>query len=97
MRFIETGSYTVCGKTFDEWPEIWDFRKGRQSGSMGAVPGAFLFFCEDFLSIVVTQTKWNRDKTSKHACEIATVSDEALARLLVENNYHVWMKWALYE
>jgi len=51
----------------------------------------FFLFCENFLSKVVGITSWRDNYTKSTVSEIATVSDEAFAYLLVEN---YWSKWS---
>jgi hypothetical protein len=54
---------------------------------------AFRFFCEQFLSIVVGETRFkNGMRMKKPVSEIATISDEAMALLIIENHYNVWMR-----
>ena len=51
----------------------------------------FFLFCENFLSKVVGITSWRDNCTKSTVSEMATVSDEAFAYLLVEN---YWSKWS---
>ena len=51
----------------------------------------FFLFCENFLSRVVGITNWRDSCTKSTVSEMATVSDEAFAYLLVEN---YWNKWS---
>ena len=51
----------------------------------------FFLFCENFLSRVVGITNWRDSCTKSTVSEMATVSDEAFAYLLVEN---YWSKWS---
>jgi len=50
----------------------------------------FLLFCDFFLSKVVGVNSWTDDCTKKRVSEMATVSDEAFAYLLIENYWDTW-------
>lgn len=51
---------------------------------------AYSTFCNQVLSQVVGRNKWKMRGSSASISEIATVSDEAFAILLFENNYTLW-------
>jgi hypothetical protein len=70
-------------------PELSDILMMRQDGETYAV------FCENLLSQVVGRNEWKTRGGSALISEIATVSDEAFAILLLENNYDVWTKEVL--
>jgi len=50
----------------------------------------FFLFCENFLARVVGITSWRDSCTKSTVSEMATVSDEAFAYLLVENYWSTW-------
>jgi len=47
-------------------------------------------FCDFFLSRVVGHTAWKDGCTKSKVSELASITDEAFAYLLVENYYEVW-------
>ena len=49
-------------------------------------------FCDFFLSRVVGHTAWKDGYTKSKVSELASITDEAFAYLLVENYYEVWTK-----
>jgi hypothetical protein len=54
---------------------------------------AFQFFCEKFLSVVVGKNKWKDGRLFHHkVSKVATVSDEAMALLHLENNFDRWQR-----
>jgi hypothetical protein len=50
----------------------------------------FRLYCESLLSCVVGKTWWNNNADKKTVSEMASVSDEAFALLLLENSYEMW-------
>ena len=54
------------------------------------VDGAYTIFCDTLLLQVVGRNIWKAMGTEAYISKIATVSDEAFAILLLENNYDVW-------
>jgi hypothetical protein len=50
----------------------------------------FRLYCESFLSCVVGKTWWNNNADKKTVSEMASISDEAFALLLLENSYMMW-------
>ena len=52
--------------------------------------GAYSFFCDHVLSQVVGKSDWKTRGSKALISDMATVSDEAFAILLIENNYDVW-------
>ena len=50
----------------------------------------FFMFCDFFLSRVVGHTAWKDGCTKSKVSELASITDEAFAYLLVENYYEVW-------
>jgi hypothetical protein len=61
--------------------EIMDMRKNRE---------AYTVFCDVVLSLVVGKHMWRSKCWNTPMSEIATVSDEAFALLLVENSWEAW-------
>ena len=53
-------------------------------------PKVFYVFCDNFLSWVCGRNLWKKRWTVETVSQIATVSDEAFALLLLENS---WKKW----
>jgi len=53
-------------------------------------PGVFFLFCDCFLSRVVGYTAWKDGCTKSKVSELASITDEAFAYLLVENYWEVW-------
>jgi len=50
----------------------------------------FFLFCDNFLSRIVGISAWREGCQKKTVSEMATVSDEAFAYLLVENYWDYW-------
>ena len=50
------------------------------------------FFCEYFFKCIVGSKTWKKEITNKKLSQIMSVSDEALAYLIYENNKIVWMR-----
>jgi hypothetical protein len=50
----------------------------------------FRLYCESLLSCVVGKTWWNNHADKKKVSEMASISDEAFALLLLENSYNMW-------
>jgi hypothetical protein len=50
----------------------------------------FRLYCESLLSCVVGKTWWNNNSDKMKVSEMASVSDEAFALLLLENSYKMW-------
>ena len=50
----------------------------------------FFLFCDCFLSRVVGYTAWKDGCTKSKVSELASITDEAFAYLLVENYWEVW-------
>ncbi len=50
----------------------------------------FFLFCDNFLSRIVGISVWREGCQKKKDSEMATVSDEAFAYLLVENYWDYW-------
>jgi superfamily I DNA/RNA helicase len=55
---------------------------------------AYTVFCDNILSQVVGRNVWKRDSPKTDVSELATVSDEAFAILLLENSYDLWSQMA---
>jgi hypothetical protein len=53
--------------------------------------GAYGLFCEHVLSHVVGRDVWKRLSPTHTVSQIATVSDEAFALLLLENSWEMWV------
>ena len=49
-------------------------------------------FCDSWLSCVVGENDWKKQRTKKKISEIATASDEAFALLVLENIWDEWIK-----
>jgi len=58
--------------------------------------GAYVVFCENVLSQVVGKTKWKTEGHLLRMSEMATVSDEAFALILLENSYDYWEDMAMH-
>jgi hypothetical protein len=56
--------------------------------------GAYSIFCENVVSQVVGKTSWKSKGHSVLMSNIATVSDEAFAVILLENSYELWKDMA---
>ncbi len=50
----------------------------------------YMFFCDHLLGAVTGMKRFAKDSRSRHISQIATVSDEAFALVLLENNFNVW-------
>ena len=50
------------------------------------------FFCEYFFKCIVGSKAWKKEIANKKLSQIMSVSDEALAYLIYENNKTVWMR-----
>ena len=51
----------------------------------------YLFFGEFVASIVCSKEKFNHEKCNSYFSDIVTVSDEALALLILDNSYNYWV------
>jgi hypothetical protein len=67
-----------------EWYDLNDYQQLRDK------PKAFFNFCMYFLPVVTGRIDFRLDRVRQKISEIATVSDEAFALLILENN---WTKW----
>ena len=56
-----------------------------------ASPTDYTFFCDFLLGCVTGMKRFAKDSRSRNISEIATVSDEAFALVLLDNNYKVWL------
>ncbi len=70
------------------WYDLGDYRQLR------AKPEAFFNFCMYFLPIVTGWLNFRQDRVIMAISDIATVSDEAFALLLLENNWDKWKEQA---
>ena len=52
---------------------------------------AYTFFCDHLLGAVTGMKKFAKASRSRWISNIATISDEAFALVLLENNYEVWV------
>jgi len=53
-------------------------------------PDCFFLFCDNFLSRIVGISVWKEGCHKKKVSEMATISDEAFAYLLMENYWDYW-------
>jgi len=53
-------------------------------------PDSFFLFCDNFLSRIVGISVWKEGCQKKKVSEMATISDEAFALLLMENYWDYW-------
>jgi hypothetical protein len=54
-------------------------------------PKTFQFFCEQFLRVVVGKNQWKDGRIYYNkVSKVATVSDEAMALLHLENSFDYW-------
>lgn len=60
------------------------------TGEMRTNRVQYSMFCKEVLSCVVGRVLWNRKKSEKLINQIATVTDEAFALLVLENNWESW-------
>ena len=61
-------------------------------GQMRGAPfETYAFFCDTFLSCVVGKIRYRRLVKGNPMTEVATISDEAFAHLLLENNFDRWV------
>jgi hypothetical protein len=104
LEFIQTGKFTLLdGKVeLDFWPGRTELRRGiknwvEKSALDGKAWKVYIFYLECFLAITVTETAFNRDKFLKPVSQIATISDQAVTRLFIDNAYHKWMVMADWE
>ena len=70
------------------WYDLGDYHQLR------AKPEAFFNFCMYFLPIVTGRLNFRQDRVIMAISDIATVSDEAFALLLLENNWDKWKEQA---
>jgi hypothetical protein len=75
------------GNTFPPLDSILEMRENKED--------SYQIFCDHVLSQVVGKNDWKTRAGKEMISSIATVSDEAFAILLVENNYQVWEDDAL--
>jgi hypothetical protein len=54
--------------------------------------GAYTWFYDFVLSCVVGRNKWRQFSSERPGCTLASVSDEALALLLLENSWDCWVE-----
>jgi hypothetical protein len=65
-------------------PEPEEVNSGRDNKKV------YLWFCSNFMEAVVGSTNWKRNCARLLLSKIATVSDEAFAQLVYENNFCKW-------
>jgi hypothetical protein len=69
----------------DTLPSLVDVLKMRTNNG-----NAYELFCDKFVSLVVGRHDWKSRESTEMISSMATVSDEAFAILIFENNYDVW-------
>ena len=72
------------------FPTMEDLLKTRDD-----VGGAYTLFCDHFLQCVVRRRNWRAGIEDKEVQKVATVTDEALGLLLLENSWDKWVDMAV--
>jgi hypothetical protein len=99
VDYLLDKKFTVLGKELTRWPKEHELKMGRKlverEGEWGQY--IYLWYLEGFLQETVAITEYKKAKYNTLTRQIATVSDEAVTKLLIENHYRGWMKMAKWE
>jgi hypothetical protein len=80
--------YTELNCKLERMPVIEEFEKLRTSGDN------YLMFMEHFVSCIVGKDTFKKFTSIKTISDLVSVSDEAMAMLILKNNYDVWIEIA---
>lgn len=78
----------LYAKSNEGVPSVDEFEKLRENHD------TYRYFLENFVACIAGKDSFRKNAMSKRIAEFVTVSDEAVAHLILKNNYAVWQEIA---